>query len=493
LEATNYLLKPALIARVRAIAMLLMAERPPIAESIGHRAEAFFAKIGKGDGIMRGRDGTYLVVKNGVTYTTSTRPTWVHEEDIMDDKGLVPVTTRRDKLIRTVNALTRISSAVVLTHNEFNISQITHRIRSHYDSPAAECEMEFEELMALIGGFGSKELFTGGDDDAIRHITNAMMDAVLQHANRLHVCGNVAAPIVALLAFFHDYSRPGDLWQIGILAERTPANPDGDVNFWTRSPNIWLYLMQSQVNPGAAITAINTAATRLRKLAWHRRREAMQESDMVNFHMKLYSSFLTSQASLHLYNQLKYCGTVRPELLAHAGLSVREVHRQWVEVEEARVAIMASLSFVATPNKLGPNIADPETFLLTLAHWLDVDGQAELERVIHDMAFRLLCPELLRDFALGWLDVRTGRFDDFRVRRLQRVADRFEQDLARNALAGNLDYLSETYRLLAALHRMCGDQASAAECESRCEANNFHQHVQVAIDKESDERCAHSS
>jgi hypothetical protein len=486
LQPNNFLLGPAIIARIRSLAMLLMAQRPPIDEMIGQRAAIFFSKLGKRDGVLTFGNGIYLVVKDGTRYTTSTRPSWARDEDILEEKEPVAGTPRRDKLIRAFHKLKEIAPESLIDESEFNIPQTIQRIQAHYDSPAAEWELEFAELLNVIGRFGSKELFASGNNEAIKETVYQMMDAILQHAHRLYVCGDIVVPIIALLEFFHSYSQTSDLINIGILAQYTPPGPQ--VNFPQSNASIDMYLTHPGVNASEAIKAIHIAAVLLRKSAWRQRREAMQESGMVSFHTKLYRSYLLSQASRHLYEQLLIWNTTHQELFTQSGLDAGDLHLQWVEVEEARVAIVSSISFVAMPSNLGPDSTDPETFLLTLQDWLKEEGPAKLERIIHDMALRLLCPELIRDLALGWLDVHTGQFDDSRTQRLQRVVDRLEKDLARNTLAGNLDYLSRAYRLLAMLHRMRGEDAMAEEYNLRGEAGNFHKHVQAVLDEEVSQR-----
>jgi hypothetical protein len=198
----------------------------------------------------------------------------------------------------------------------------------------------------------------------------------------------------------------------------------------------------------STFTAAIQAAKKLRQHGKSLIREAIACSGVVSFHEYLYTALLSYRASQTIYEAFSLLSQNVPNFLPTCDLTEDKLHRFRVETEEARVSILSSIMFAAIPSHRGPNILAPTEFFNYWQEALEGLDKDKVRVSIQDMVVRWVCPEFLRDLTFGWLALQTEEFSDRLIRRLTSVSEILEKNLLKNALLGEPDYLTKSYKIL---------------------------------------------
>lgn len=466
-----------LYAQFRRIAMLLTAQNPIDGEQLHGRgvSEALATVLRRGDGIVRsegpGDAVQYIVVRAGTRYTTNTRPVDAKEEEILVE-SLVALDDR--PLLHLVKELAKqILEMSPEAYRRLGIERIVTGVESFQaviPSAQAISQADSDGLTGtLIAHPG-----LGQSNEATSAWSVAAYNRIMGEFRQLHLMGDWTREALGTLTFVFLHPNPAGVYQIGSaqgeelyrilskeLGETSVARPTlpqlsiGYYVFYPETP--WT---------DSLIVAKHTGRV-LRKRAAEHRRAAVAEISVARFHEKLFTAFVEYRAAQWVYDEIQFIGAKLPGIWDAGVLDKDEVWKAWVETEEARVTILASIQMVARPIPENPNIADPALFFRYLEFLRDSFGPEKARLMVHDMVVRLICPDALKMLALAFLCVRDGSDGTKFIPRLLEFINKLEAELDRLFLWGEPNYLYPAYEVISALLRTAGRVQEAEKFEQK--------------------------
>jgi hypothetical protein len=467
-----------LYAQFRRVAALLTALNPVQGELLHGRAEskALATILRRGNGIVRfegpGDEITYIVVRDGTRYTTKTRPIDAKEEEILVES----VVTTKDRPV--LNHLRGLAQKIIELspqgYHQLRIERIVTNVESFQENtPSAQAINEAE------GSHGLTEILNahpevGQSKDATRAWSLAAYNRIVGEFGKLNMIGDWAREALGTLTFVMLHPDPVAPYQVGTaqgeelyrflskeLPERSVARPTLPIL------SIGFYLCNPQTSGRGSFIAAKHAGRVLRKWATANRRAALAETSVVGFHEKLFAAFVQFRAAQWVYDEIQFVAAEAPGIWDEGVLDKDEVRKGWVETEESRVAILASLHMVALPLLDNPNIADPSNFFLYLDFLRDNFGAENAKLRVHDMAVRLICPDPLKELALAFLCVRDGSDGTRFIPRVLEFINKVEAELDRLFLIGEPNYLYPAYQTISSLFRIAGRIQEAEAFDQR--------------------------
>jgi hypothetical protein len=461
----------------RRIAMLLMAQNPVDGELLHGRgvSEAMATVLRRGNGVVRfegpGDEVQYIVVRDGTRYTTKTAPVDVKEEEILVEAVAAP--DGRPVLHLLKELAQKILEISPEAYRQLGIERIVTGVEFFQEnSPSAHA-------ITVADADGLTEILmahpeVGQSNDATESWSMAAYNRIMEEFGKLHLMGDWVREALGTLMFLWLHpNRVGpyrvgtaqgeELYRIlskelGQTSVRRPTLPQLSIGF---------YLCHPETLGRDSLIVAKHAGRVLRKWAAEHRRAALAETSIVGFHERLFAALVQYRAAQWVYDEIQFLGAEVPGIWDEGILDKNDVWKGWVETEESRVTILASLQMVTIPIPENPNIADPPDFFLYLEFLRHHFGPEKAKLMVHDMVVRLICPEALKDLALAFFCVHDGSDGTRFIPRLLRFINKLETELDSLFLIGEPNYLYSAYRVISTLFRRAGRVQEAKEFEQK--------------------------
>lgn len=465
------------IVEFRRLAMLLLAECPQNGEYAARPVKALDQVFANGSGVVRyeilGEPDSYVVLRpDGTRYTSTQPPADLNEKDFFVER---PFTYRGsyvwEKLRKVISELQIYGSTV---NDRHGIEVTAHFVESLKNQEITGILVSQQIIAEVIYLYPE---VTESRQIALR-CSNDCLDKIFQAFRKLQLNGDVAKQEVATFTFFCEHPSPEKLFQVvnssTAITSFLPITMAGSTNIQRIPINQVEYYLTHPVTFGVdTFIAAIQAAKKLRQHGKSLTREAISCSGVVSFHEHLYTALLSYRAAQTIYEAFMKLNQTIPNLSQLSGLDGNELHRFWVETEEARVSILSSIVFAAVASHRGPNISAPTEFFSYWQMALDGLGKDKTRIGIQDMVIRWVCPEFLRDLAISWLALQSAEFSERLVRRLTSICETLEKDLLKNALQGEPNYLTICYSTLANFYRSNGNLQRLQQFEEKADARYF--------------------
>jgi len=452
---------------IRCVAMLSMAQDPRVTDRLLYRSKGVDEMLLGGEGVVRfempGEVVSYIVVKNGVKYTSETKPEWVRDNEIVVHK--VPAEPPGQLL----QGLKEMSHAMLQVnpeaHEVLDVGRLVEKIEACFRRHEHR-DTEVEETVGRIVG-DILRTDTGDRKTSLPIIERSRdcFNRVVREFMIFGITGEVAKAPTGTLMFFGLHPKPEVLYEElseFVKGANAAASSVGKPSTFVPPMRIGFYL----TSRGSLIVA-RRAARFLRQQGKNHLRSAISVVSVVEFYESLFRALLMYLAALVIYSELLRVGDLEPGRWVDAGLDREEIRRYWVETEEARVSILASLAKVYTPGISGGGPLRPTDFCGHVAAYFEATDFDRCEQMILELSVALICPEFLRDLALGLLAALSGRSLDRWRRRVGDIIAELERDLRDWVLRGEPNYLHYAYEVGAALNRRGGLDGEATTLEQK--------------------------
>jgi hypothetical protein len=291
-------------------------------------------------------------------------------------------------------------------------------------------------------------------------------DLVLTYLNKLggnfsalRIPGDSARKVISLFTFFALHPEPLQIYNLGTTRNEQSINLSHmsffifDLKFYLSHPHLPIH---------KSLIVAKGAARYLRRQGKESCRSAVAETSIPGFYEHLYWAFLNYRSAQQIYEDIEAIGEYVPSIFDLGVLTKEELRDFWIETEEARVAILVSLEYAAVPRGYGPNPTKPPDFFGYIEMLFHNLGPEETEMKIYDMVARLICPEMLRDIGLAWLQMQhNSALSQKSINKLKNIIQRMEDDLVRIVIKGDQNYLIWAYLLLEAAFKKIGQEDEA--------------------------------
>ncbi|MGB3786469.1 MAG: hypothetical protein WA949_00565 [Phormidesmis sp.] len=453
------------ITKFRLLAMMLLAENPVLGEQSARPSKAIDEVMQKGGGVIRyqipGEMDAYVVVKDGVRYTTFKRPDGFDEHDMLNEKPLEYKETLVENQLQTVAS--ELQAVVPEIYAQLGLRLSLETIK------ALRSNWTYSETISLriIESELHRHPNLENSAQAASEYSISCMNRVALEFQQLKQAGDAARIDTATFAFFSVHPTPDLLYMVGVdhgLIHATILTQKERESVVQQVPirDIKFYLSNPKSAGVVSSIAAKGAGRFLRRSGSKVLRLAKSKFGIASFYEDLYSALLSYRSAQSIYEDLLVLGDTSPSLWQDLGLNREEVHRFWVETEEIRVAILVSLQYAAISSNRGPNPMIPSEFFKYWEHLLNRTGVDKTELAIRDLAVRLVCPEFLCDLTICWLALQTGDISNRQSRRLIRVLDQMEADLNENPFfLSEPNYITPGYTLLTELLHQLGRSEEA--------------------------------
>ena len=221
--------------------------------------------------------------------------------------------------------------------------------------------------------------------------------------------------------------------------------PPLDINFYLSDPD--------EFHRGSFYAA-RGGARMLRRQGSQQVQLAIDSTTVAGFHAALYAALASYRGAFEILSKLKELEKHVPTLWEYLSFDATEIHRWWVECEEARVTITTSLRECAVHSNW--NVARPYRILAT-ADWLSrTDGADSSSKFVLDLCVRLIIPRFVCDILLAVIANRTGTQVERRLKRITAVIAKLESELATSVKLGEPPYLFYAYAVCGSLAEKVG-------------------------------------
>lgn len=209
------------------------------------------------------------------------------------------------------------------------------------------------------------------------------------------------------------------------------------------------------------------AATRLlRKEAYEATQGAIRSDTVFEFHHGLYRALALYRAAHEILTVLRSVGENHPSLWTELEFDGEEIRKWWVECEEARVMIAASLRQAALPRHAMWCLGRPSRLVGRSLH-LSGTGFDAAANVFRDLAVQMVVPKVISDLLLVSNSARSGGQLSRWLQKSMEVVERLETSLPRAIALGDPDFLFYAYAAAAHIAQASGNEVVAAEMLAR--------------------------
>ncbi len=298
-----------------------------------------------------------------------------------------------------------------------------------------------------------------------------------------HVEGVVYQSASAVLNFFAVHPYPEELvaainsWfdvqgfirNLGKGEQKILFVPLLDLNF---------YLTHQPLNIPSFLAARGTARM-LRREGSQLVQAALDAESITEFHGRLFLALAYYRGAFEVLSRFKLLEKEVPTLWQSLRFDAGELHKWWVECEEARVTIAVALREAALPTT-HYNVARPAKIIGVVLHLCASRGKTDAEKAVKDLCVRLVIPKFLCELLLCVLaDQGNHRLERWSNRSIV-VVEKLEKSLGRSAPSGEPNYLYYSYGVAARLAERAGRVELATDLIRR--QDSLRDHVRSILD-----------
>ena len=461
-------------AEFQRIGRFLMAEEPSEAE---HYAAFPHKEVGKQinveGSVVRMVDSRaphqpgYMIFHRGTPYTTSTAPPG-YEGPIID----VEIPKSKGMILRHLRRIAR------LLHYASPQMFETLKVASSLTDIEAWCaaanpiikssETVIPEILGKLRdpSAAPKNIVDGAED---------LINSVMAEFMSLRIPGTASQKVGATLMFFLLYPDKDLLKQlilrcvVGHDYSSDSFNELSAEMFLIPRMNILEYVISTSLGTVPSFITAREAARLLSQKGRSSCLSALSTYTVGEFHNYIYAALFYYRGALEIYSKMKLLRKHSPRIWDDCILSEGEIHRCWVEAEEMRVTIGASLSQAALTWRGAWNIARPYRMFRNVIRLIAVEGNAAAIVAVRDLTVRLVCPKFVQDMLLAFIAIQQDdRLDSWRSR-IENIIGELEVALRRCVLQGEPAYLEYAYTIGADLAEKSKDMNAFAEFTRRRE------------------------
>lgn len=313
----------------------------------------------------------------------------------------------------------------------------------------AQTQAGIHDAGAVLGQC-MQELASAGSPHDIVEDAIALSNLLGTKFMNCRITGEEFQKASAVLAFFAIHPQPGllrpavrgliDPAAMQQLAGGKPVVfvPPMDLNYYLSHP--------SAVSP-VSFLAARGAARMLRRVGSESAQKCLDARCIVDFHSGMYTALGRYRGALEILQRLKDLGKHVPTLWSDLSFDEAELHRWWVECEEARVNIMAALHEAALPRHARWNVSRPSRMIFQATRLAESTGYDEASKAVLDLGVRMVAPRFVCDLLVAVVSSVTNTRLERSADRMLRVVADLEAALEQSVLAGDPSYLFYAYWL----------------------------------------------
>jgi hypothetical protein len=439
------------LAELFHITRFMMGQSPSAAELFcsSESREKVGEAVDRGNGVILqvspGDPPSYIVIRNGTRYTTSTRPKWARDDDIQ----ILESTDPKPKLLPALQAACRTAESLSPeAYRRLNIDKILTSISWYYSNElptAVGARIKVSEALAEIN-FPS---LSSSNEEALKWIKSCQ-EKLIKGYHGFLLAGDTIVPSLSTLFFLEWAPLPAidilgdDIKRSGAatLLQDLKRGHQARVSILP-SLNLELCIVYLELHheEGAALSTISAAAV-LMRLAERSLENARAQTSFELFHNGLFGSLIYYRLAQFVLNSLLSLeAKIQNGIIGSSDLE-KEARRLAYMCEEMRVQIMVSLASFHIAGL--PRLGEAGQF------WEWLTGLEELEisdarSEITNLSIQLLLPDFLQALAKDWLRLKRPETFDLAYPRLLQTAQQIEAALPRNVVIGEPNYLSFLY------------------------------------------------
>ena len=443
--------------------MLLMAQNPKTAEYYhGSDNKEVEEIIRRGGGVVcfPGNPPEYVVFHNGTRYTTTILPEWINESEILHYSQ---PKYKENVILNLLNETAKkLFDASEEAYDKWEVKKLIKTI----DSYSANEEHDYDtiaiiRMMNMLNEILLPYESINKTNEVISQLTLEFLNKLTKEFSSLYFPGDSVRKVMSLFMFFALHPEPLQIYKIATTPNEQFMNLskhfNGRISFFVF--DLKFYLSHPDLEVRKSLIVAKGAARYMRRQGKELCRTAIAETCIAEFYEHLYLAFINYRSAQQIYENIEEIGGYAPSIYDFGVLTKDELRDFWIETEEARVAILVSLEYAAVPRGYGPNPTKPPEFFGYIDMLISSLGSDETEMKLFDMTTRLICPEILRDIGLAWLQIQhKGELSIKTINRLKKIIERMESDLVRIVIKGDQNYLIWIYQLLEAALRKIGQE-----------------------------------
>jgi hypothetical protein len=297
----------------------------------------------------------------------------------------------------------------------------------------------------------------------------ALMNIVMSEFMWFRVPGSVGQKVEATFSLYPFRDLLKQVIVQRVVGSGRSLSELNDTMFVFPSIHIAEYLVNPSLGGGLSFTTAREAARLLSQKGRGRCLSALSAYTISEFHNHLYAALFYYRGALEIYAEMKLLAKRIPTICDDYSRSEGEIHRCWVEAEEMRVTICASLSQAALTWRLTWNIARPYRLFRLVVRLIAREGTAAAVAAVRDLAVRLVCPKFVQDMLLAFIAIQQGDGLELWRSRIETIISELEVAMRRCILQGEPAYLEYAYTIAADLAEKSGDMSASAGFAQRRE------------------------